>query len=221
MENLPARGQHEKLAMTYTGDAAQLVMTRDEADGSMSAYLRPTGTMMRENHEQESKMKPMTNAPTLGALLPAGTADLPPRVASDPKLTDAERVHAEGALIGNARDSLDKDTRKLASDATWQIDRLERTISSELHSRGSFAVSCLTLVLLGAALGILLRGKNPLAVFVMGFVPAILLVLLITAGREVTEGNAAHTASGIILIWAGNGILLAIVAAVYGKLLRQ
>jgi len=216
-----APGQRAKVTMTYTCDAAQLVMTRDEADGTMSAFLKPTGTMTQENHTQGIKPMGVTNTPTQGIVLPTGTADLPPRVASDPKLTDAQRVDAEGALIVRARDDGDKGMRKLGGDAAWQIDRLERTISSELHSRGSFAVSCLMLVLLGAALGILLRGKNPLAVFVVGFVPAIILVLLITAGREVTEGSAAHTASGLILIWAGNGILLGIVAAVYGKLLRQ
>ena len=70
-----------------------------------------------------------------------------------------------------------------------QIASLNQKIDSELHSRGSFSLSCLTLVLLGAALGILLRGQNPLAVFVVGFVPAVVLVLLITAGRQLTEGN--------------------------------
>ena len=77
------------------------------------------------------------------------------------------------------------------------------------------------LVLFGAVLGILLRGKNPLAVFVVGFVPAVLLVLLITAGREVTEGKPEHVGMGIFLIWAGNGVLLLLVAAVYAKLLRR
>ncbi len=42
-----------------------------------------------------------------------------------------------------------------------RIDSLFHQIQSELHSRGSFALSCLTLVLLGAALGILMRGATP------------------------------------------------------------
>ena len=89
----------------------------------------------------------------------------------------------------------------LALDA---ITRLQQSINSELNSRASFALSCLTLVMLGAALGILLRGKNPLAVFVVGFVPAIILVLLITAGRQLTESDPAHTVGGIAAIRAGN-----------------
>jgi lipopolysaccharide export LptBFGC system permease protein LptF len=111
--------------------------------------------------------------------------------------------------------------KKLSNEVTDKVQKLYQNIDSERHSRGSFSLSCLTLVLLGAALGILLRGKNPLAVFVVGFVPAVLLVLLITAGRELAEGNPNNVRAGVALIWAGNGVLLALVAGVYAKLLRQ
>ena len=102
-----------------------------------------------------------------------------------------------------------------------KIRELFRLIESEKHSRGSFALSCLTLVLLGAALGILLRGRNPLAVFVVGVVPAIVLVLLITLGRRLAELNDHSASQGYMIIWAGNVILVLMVVSVYAKLLRQ
>lgn len=103
--------------------------------------------------------------------------------------------------------------------ARWE--KLKRNIRSEMQSRGSFAFSCLILVMLGAALGILLRGRNPLAVFVVGFVPSILLVLLITAGQKMVERSSGSDVPGLAVIWAGNGLILLFDAVVYGKLLRQ
>ncbi len=124
-------------------------------------------------------------------------------------------------LLKEARASNEPSMRSLGIEASKNIKDLYHAIASELHSRGSFSLSCLTLVLLGAALGLLLRGKNPLAVFVVGFVPAIFMVLLITAGREMAENSEKSAHTGIALIWAGNVILLTIVAGVYAKLLRQ
>ena len=104
----------------------------------------------------------------------------------------------------------------------WEIIDLCHNIGSELHSRGSFALSCWTLVLLGrTALGIMMRGRNPLMVFVVGFVPAIILVLLITAGRQMVENSQGSPGPGYTMIWAGNLILVALVVGVYAKLLRQ
>ncbi len=150
---------------------------------------------------------------------PSGPVQLPDLVLSS-ALTTVTPV-APLTLLKNADVSDVDSMRRLAGEAKTEITQLFQSIKSELHSRGSFSLSCLTLVLLGAALGLLMRGKNPLAVFVVGFVPAVLMVLLITAGREMAEGSPKTVTTGIALIWAGNVVLLAMVAAVYAKLLRQ
>jgi lipopolysaccharide export LptBFGC system permease protein LptF len=130
-------------------------------------------------------------------------------------------VTTNAGLIAYARTSKSEAVRDLGANAERLKDKLYQRIDSELNSRGSFALSCLTLVLFGAALGILLRGKNPLAVFVLGFVPAVILVLLITAGRQVTEGQIQNVRTGITMIWTGNAVLLVLVAGVYFRLLRR
>ncbi len=104
---------------------------------------------------------------------------------------------------------------------THQVQHLRHTITSELQSRRSFALSCVILVLLGAALGLLLEGRNPLAVFVVGFVPAMLLVLLITTGRTMVERTTGSTLPGVMIIWLGNGVILMLNVFVYSKLLRK
>lgn len=102
-----------------------------------------------------------------------------------------------------------------------RIAYLRRQILSEFNSRISFAFSCAVLVILGAALGIILQGRNPLAVFVVGVGPAMILVLLINTGRGVVTRNAGSPWSGLALIWMGNLIILAIDFFVYQRLLKQ
>jgi len=203
-----------KLATAYTCDAADLVLSADQyTGGGVSAALRLRGNVMRENHQRPGLAPvPVSTQSITGLLLNPALKQVVP-VPDD--------AAAMAALVADAAHSERADIQKLGEGAQKEVTKLFQNIDSELHSRGSFSLSCLTLVLLGAALGILLRGKNPLAVFVVGFVPAIILVLLITAGRQLTEGDPHNVRSGIIMIWAGNGILLAIVAGVYAKLLRR
>ena len=201
-----------KLTTAYTCDAADLVLSMDQYMGTgVNVGLRLHGNVMRENHEQAGLKPVSVGTQSVASLL------LDPALAVVPPIPPGRKADLVAYAAGSPR----QDVRKLGLTASGQVTKLFQTIDSELHSRGSFSLSCLTLVLLGAALGILLRGKNPLAVFVVGFVPAIILVLLITAGRQLTEGNPKNVLSGIIMIWAGNGVLLAIVAAVYARLLRR
>ena len=127
----------------------------------------------------------------------------------------------EVKALQNSSATMTPSVQKMVLDLRTKITKLVQGIGAELHSRGSFALSCLTLVLLGAALGILMRGRNPLVVFVVGFVPAIVLVLLITAGRKMVESTGISVTMGYAIIWAGNVLLLALVAGVYAKLLRH
>ena len=111
--------------------------------------------------------------------------------------------------------------KSLDAQIAKHIAYLRRQILSEFNSRISFAFSCVVLVILGAALGIILQGRNPLAVFVVGVGPAMILVLLINTGRGVVTRNAGSPWSGLALIWTGNLIILAIDFVVYQRLLKQ
>jgi hypothetical protein len=50
--------------------------------------------------------------------------------------------------------------------------------------------------------------------------PSVLLVLLITMGRRVMETANGNQGMGMALLWAGNVVLLLLVALTYGKLVR-
>jgi lipopolysaccharide export LptBFGC system permease protein LptF len=198
-----------RLLFTYTALEATLGLANDELSRSgMTVSLDLKGSVTSVDHTRRLSGSPGDTKTLAGIVLPAHlqTIPLPPPM----------------ELLSYARSSDSKLMQIASSTADTQITKLRHTIKSELNSRGSFSVSCLLLVLFGAALGILLRGKNPLAVFVVGFVPAIVLVLLITAGRQMADSISARNVSiGLNLIWAGNVVLLALVVGVYFKLLRQ
>jgi lipopolysaccharide export LptBFGC system permease protein LptF len=197
-------GRHRQ---TFTCDYAVVELSIDRfANTGVGAALELLGNVKRRD---EVLKLDNPAGPTLlsGIVLAPRIKDVPL-----PPATELETI---------ATTSPSPTMQALGVKARDAVQKLFQNIDSERHSRGSFSLSCLTLVLFGAALGILLRGKNPLAVFVVGFVPAVVLVLLITGGRELAEGNRGNVDAGIAMIWAGNVILLGLVVGVYAKLLRH
>ena len=103
-------------------------------------------------------------------------------------------------------------------------------IQSELHGRASFAVSCLILVVVGCALGMMFKSGNFLSAFAVSVVPALLCITLIATGQQTCDNipwdvtgfdNATTLRLGLSLIWSGNFIVLAIAVALIWRLQRQ
>jgi len=91
-------------------------------------------------------------------------------------------------------------------------------LMAESSSRASFAVSCLILVLVGCALGMMFRSGNFLTAFAVSFIPALLCITLIVAGQQTcravpwTEAIKHNPLKfGVGLIWSGN-VMNAIIA---------
>jgi len=106
------------------------------------------------------------------------------------------------------------------------------TVFSELHSRASFALSCLILVLVGCALGMMFRSGNFLSAFAVSFIPAMLCITLVVAGQQTAEHVPESVAKGFLnhngplqlgvaLIWSGNVIVLALALTLFVKLRRR
>ncbi|HEV8605991.1 MAG TPA: LptF/LptG family permease [Tepidisphaeraceae bacterium] len=99
---------------------------------------------------------------------------------------------------------------------------LRNGIESEIHSRASFAVSCLILVMVGCALGMMFKTGNYLSAFALSVVPALLTIALMITGQHVSENSVANSLSlGLGLIWAGNVIVFGLAIGLLGHLRRQ
>jgi len=144
--------------------------------------------------------------------------DGPPTVFLDPLNISPD---ATSSIQSMAKLTPSPQVASLLSQISDQTNYMMREIISEVQSRSSFAFSCVVLVLFGTALGILLRDRNPLAVFVLGVAPAMVLVLLINTGRDMVARTEIPLAPGLVLLWLGNGLLLILNAVIYSRLLRR
>ena len=86
---------------------------------------------------------------------------------------------------------------------------VNNAIVDELHSRASFAVSCLILVIVGSRLGVMFRSGNFLNAFAVSFLPALLSITLVVAGQRTADHVAYNVMDhfhnplslGLCLIW--------------------
>jgi lipopolysaccharide export LptBFGC system permease protein LptF len=93
-------------------------------------------------------------------------------------------------------------------------------LQSEIHSRASFAISCLVLVLVGCALGMMFQSSNFLSAFAVSFIPAMFCIALIVTGQQVCSHATNSMALGLGFIWAGNATVLCLALGLMWKLQR-
>lgn len=99
-------------------------------------------------------------------------------------------------------------------------NRLLGKLQSEIHSRASFAISCLVLVLVGCALGMMFRSSNFLSAFAVSFIPAMFSIALIVTGQQICSHATNSIAMGLAFIWGGNATVLALAVGLLWKLQR-
>ncbi|MEO6437169.1 MAG: LptF/LptG family permease, partial [Tepidisphaeraceae bacterium] len=106
--------------------------------------------------------------------------------------------------------------------------RVSNGVLSEVHSRISFAVSCLILVVVGCCLGIMFKSGNFLTAFAISVVPALVCIALIVAGQHTCENipwkleNFRNPLNmGLALIWSGNAAVFALAGVLGWRLSRQ
>jgi hypothetical protein len=110
-----------------------------------------------------------------------------------------------------------------------ELIRLRNSAISEAHARVSFAVSCLILVMVGCALGMMFKSGNFLSAFALSVAPALMSIVLVVTGQHVCE-NIPYILPkhfddplqmGLILIWSGNVAVLVIAVSLLWRLSRQ
>ena len=114
-----------------------------------------------------------------------------------------------------------------------EVFLITNQVLAESNNRVSFAISCLVLVMVGAALGLMFRSGNYLTAFAISFIPAMFTITLIVAGQRVSGSlpevmtvdvrsfvnKPLHT--GLTLIWTGNCVNLVLAVVLLGRLQRK
>jgi len=89
-----------------------------------------------------------------------------------------------------------------------QRAKLTNKLQSEIHSRASFSISCLVLVMVGCALGMMFQSGNLLGAFTVSFIPAMLTICLVVTGQQLCSNIELPVTFGLCCIWSGNVMVL-------------
>jgi len=108
--------------------------------------------------------------------------------------------------------------KKAAEDLRKQLTRLDRDILSKRNERMALAASCLVMILTGAVASLSLSRKQPLAVYLFTFFPALACVVTISGGQQVTVKQGPI---GLWLMWAGVAGLAAYTLTMFWRLRRH
>ena len=100
------------------------------------------------------------------------------------------------------------------------IQKTLAQIKAEIHSRLVFGIGCVSMIMIGIALGIIKKGGHVLSAFGASCVPAAVLIVCIMSGKHIAENLGSQNISGIVLMWAGLAFLSLLAAGIYHRLLK-
>lgn len=110
---------------------------------------------------------------------------------------------------------------KSIKDLRSKLATLQSGVTAELNARASFAISCLILVMVGSALGMMFKTANYLSAFSLSVIPALVCIALIVTGQHLAENDAGGLGLGLAFIWGGNVLVLIVAVVLLGRLQRE
>ncbi|MCK6456668.1 MAG: LptF/LptG family permease [Phycisphaerae bacterium] len=99
-------------------------------------------------------------------------------------------------------------------------ESLRCEVRSVIHFRASYALSTVPVIVLGAVLGVVLRGGQVLTAFGISCIPSLVVVVGTILGRNLADHPVTHEA-GVVAMWAADLVLAAGTAAVMWKFMRR
>jgi len=99
-----------------------------------------------------------------------------------------------------------------------RIARMEREILSKRHERRAMSAACFVMIATGAIMAMRLGSASPLAVYMWSFFPAIVAVLTISGGQQMTYQSGPV---GLLILWGGVAALAAYAGGVLLSLMRH
>ena len=101
------------------------------------------------------------------------------------------------------------------------VPKIIGEIIAEMHSRIAFGLSCVLLVTLGAALGVIFKGGQVISAFAITVVPAAAVIIMILMGKQLIANPKASDLLGFIAIWGGIVVMAILNVLVFYRLSRR
>ncbi len=102
-----------------------------------------------------------------------------------------------------------------------RVPKIIGEIIAEMHSRIAFGLSCMLLVTLGAALGVIFKGGQVISAFAITVIPAAGIIVMILMGKQLIANPKASDLLGFVAIWGGIIIMGILNAGVFYRLSRK
>jgi len=100
------------------------------------------------------------------------------------------------------------------------LDLMMADVISEIHFRGSYALSAIAVILVGSILGIIVRGAQVLTAFGISCLPTLFVVLCSIIGRNLAD-QPQHLPWSIGVMWAGTAAVYLAAGILAFKVLRR
>jgi lipopolysaccharide export LptBFGC system permease protein LptF len=126
----------------------------------------------------------------------------------------SQALYQRGDLVQKGDERVQEGIRRLHD----EIVEVQFEATSHLLQRYALSVTALLLLVLGAVLAIWLRHTLPLTVYFWAFVPAVLDLILISAGHQLLRDGRL---SGHLVMWSGSALIVGVLAMAYFKLARH
>jgi lipopolysaccharide export system permease protein len=152
-----------------------------------------------------------------GLIIPNNVRDVVNKFATEDGL-DAKKLASDSSALKKGPGSK---LRHLQNVLQTEMQNTLAEIDAEIHSRLVFGIGCVSLIMIGIGLGIILRGGHLLSAFGASSVPAAVLVVCIMMGKNITKNPNAQAGSGIVLMWGGLVLLSLLAIVVYRRLLKN
>jgi len=183
------RIQEADRVLTFRGHEGQVIIDHNDLTGSrITVELLGNVSVPAESVTGERPRK---------ASWKRGEIQLPP----DPEITDATLRN----LYEHPEQYTDNEKLLAAMELlrTTRPVKIRGEIYAEMNSRIAFGLSCVFLVPLGAALGLVFRGGQVLVAFAVAVAPAAVIFVLILMGKKVVANPNSSDVGGLIMIWGG------------------
>ena len=101
------------------------------------------------------------------------------------------------------------------------IPKLMMEITAEMHQRIAYGVSCLIMVAMGAALGLVFRGGQVVVAFALTVIPAVLVIAMVYMGTTIMQNPDAPIGVGMATTWGGISVIGVVNVILYWRLSRK
>jgi len=196
----------------YDSNRGQIQLEDENIDSELMLILYNAVWQREENKKGKEDIKYVAPRRTFRNMI------MPEDITSS--LGKLGRVNDDGFFASVLKS---KPSDKLAELQTELLRKCRVTtneISSEIHSRLVFGIGCIALTLVSIALGIIFKGGHLLSAFGTSAIPAGILALCITVGKDLTKNAATPASVGISVMWAGLLALSILTVIIYRKLLK-